>query len=258
MSNQTPQPQPLNQNNPSAQVPPTQVQPHGLPPYAGTGAPFPGAPVPAPQTGRSWFARHKILTGVGAVAVLAIVVSALGGGGDDGAATASQPGAEAVATHQPTGSADDAPADDAPADDAPAEAAAPGLTFPGMEGSDVVATGGETVTDKDVTVTATTLVPGDATFGPTLCSTVTLVNGASSSLDVNALDFTLQDPNGAISNVGLLGSENHLSASTIISGGTVSGDVCFDADASGGGQYVLLYEPVLQLLTHRVAWVNQL
>ena len=210
MSNQTPQPQPLNQNNPSAQVPPTQVQPHGLPPYAGTGAPFPGAPVPAPQTGRSWFARHKILTGVGAVAVLAIVVSALGGGGDDGVATASQSGAEAVATHQATGSA--------PADDAPAEAAAPGLTFPGMEGSDVVATGGETVTDKDVTVTATTLVPGDATFGPTLCSTVTLVNGASSSLDVNALDFTLQDPNGAISNVGLLGSENHLSASTIISG----------------------------------------
>ena len=30
MSNQTPQPQPLNQNNPSAQVPPTQVQPHGI------------------------------------------------------------------------------------------------------------------------------------------------------------------------------------------------------------------------------------
>ena len=102
------------------------------------------------------------------------------------------------------------------------------------------------------------LAAGDATLGATACSTITIVNGASSPLDVNALDFTLQDPNGAITNVGFTGTDNHLSASTLISGGTLSGDVCFSTDVSGGGQYILLYEPTLTLLTHRTAWINRL
>jgi hypothetical protein len=38
----------------------------------------------APEPRKSWFARHKILTGIGAVVAFSIVASALGGGGDDG------------------------------------------------------------------------------------------------------------------------------------------------------------------------------
>jgi len=95
---------------------------------------------------------------------------------------------------------------------------------------------------------------GDATLGPTACSTITITNGSKNTLDVNALDFTLQNPAGAISNSGFLGSSNHLSSSTLIAGGSVSGDVCFDTDVSAGGQYVLLYKPTLSLFGPRRAW----
>ncbi len=107
-------------------------------------------------------------------------------------------------------------------------------------------------------MTATTVAAGDATLGPTACSTITITNGSKNNLDVNALDFTLQNPAGAISNSGFLGSSNHLSSSTLIAGGSVSGDVCFDTDVSAGGQYVLLYKPTLSLFGHRRAWVNNL
>ena len=102
------------------------------------------------------------------------------------------------------------------------------------------------------------MAAGDATLGPTACSTITITNGSKNTLDVNALDFTLQNPAGAISNSGFLGSSNHLSSSTLIAGGSVSGDVCFDTDVSAGGQYVLLYKPTLSLFRHRRAWVNNL
>lgn len=190
-------------------------------------------------------ARHRFLTGVGALAVAATVAVTLGACGGGGEATVTSPSEVAAST----GSGEEAPA---------TEQVAPTGTFPGMQDGDVVATGGDTVDDGGVQVTATPLTAGDPTYGATACSTVTIVNNGSNSLDVNALDFTLQDPAGAIKDVGFLGTENHLSASTLISGGTMSGDVCFDVDISAGGQYVLLYEPVLALNAHRVAWVNQL
>ena len=65
-------------------------------------------------------------------------------------------------------------------------------------------------------------------------------------------------PSIARSSSRTLGSSNHLSASKLIAGGSVSGDVCFDADVSAGGQYVLLYKPTLSLFGHRRAWVNNL
>lgn len=55
-----------------------------------------------------------------------------------------------------------------------------------------------------------------------------------------------------------MGSSNHLSASKLIAGGSVSGDVCFSTDVSAGGQYVLLYKPTLSLFGHRRAWINNL
>jgi len=222
---------------------------------------------PAPEPKRSWFARHKILTGIGAFVAVGIVASALNGGGGAGesnaaASPAAQSTAQSVASAAPqeTAGQDAAPApapeQTTPADDTGKTDA--GLSFPGKQSDDVVGNAGDTIDDDGIKVSATPVAAGDATLGPTACSTITITNGSKNTLDVNALDFTLQNPAGAISNSGFLGSSNHLSSSTLIAGGSVSGDVCFDTDVSAGGQYVLLYKPTLSLFGHRRAWVNNL
>ena len=252
--------------NPASPVPPSPV---GSP---APGYPWPPAAMPAPEPKRSWFARHKILTGIGAFVAVGIVASALNGGGSAGessaaASPAAQSTAQSVASAAPqeTAGQDAAPApapeqttqaDDTGKTDAGKTDS--GLSFPGKQSGDVVGKAGDTIDDDGVKVTATTVAAGDATLGPTACSTITITNGSKNTLDVNALDFTLQNPAGAISNSGFLGSSNHLSSSTLIAGGSVSGDVCFDTDVSAGGQYVLLYKPTLSLFGHRRAWVNNL
>ena len=80
----------------------------GQPPHGYAPGAQPGGPTP-PR--KSWFARHKVLTGLGVVVLLAIVGTALGGGGEDDPAT------PAVG---------EAPADEAPADEAPEGDAAAG------------------------------------------------------------------------------------------------------------------------------------
>ena len=248
--------------NPASPVPPS---PAGSP---APGYPWPPAAMPAPEPKRSWFARHKILTGSGAFVAVGIVASALNGGGGAGeSSAAASPAAQSVASAAPqeTAGQDAAPApapeQTTPADDSGKTDAGKtdsGLSFPGKQSGDVVGKAGDTIDDDGVKVTATTVAAGDATLGPTACSTITITNGSKNTLDVNALDFTLQNPAGAISNSGFLGSSNHLSSSTLIAGGSVSGDVCFDTDVSAGGQYVLLYKPTLSLFGHRRAWVNNL
>ena len=248
--------------NPTNPVPPS---PAGSP---APGYPWPPAAMPAPEPKRSWFARHKILTGIGAFVAVGIVASALNGGGGAGeSSAAASPAAQSVASAAPqeTAGQDAAPApapeQTTPADDSGKTDAGKtdsGLSFPGKQSGDVVGKAGDTIDDDGVKVTATTVAAGDATLGPTACSTITITNGSKNTLDVNALDFTLQNPAGAISNSGFLGSSNHLSSSTLIAGGSVSGDVCFDTDVSAGGQYVLLYKPTLSLFGHRRAWVNNL
>ncbi|WP_231626976.1 hypothetical protein [Streptomyces apocyni] len=50
------------------------------------GAPY-GGPQhaqPQPPKQRSWFARHKVLTGIGAIAAVVVIATAVNGGGDDG------------------------------------------------------------------------------------------------------------------------------------------------------------------------------
>ncbi|WP_418275547.1 DUF4352 domain-containing protein [Isoptericola jiangsuensis] len=53
-------------------------------------------PPQPPDPRKSWFARHKILTGIGAVVAFSVVVSAFNGGGDDadGAGAAAQVASE--------------------------------------------------------------------------------------------------------------------------------------------------------------------
>lgn len=112
------------QSGPAARpaMPPYGAQPpqgypvHGYPAPGGQ----PGVP-PAPR--KSWFARHKILTGLGVVVLLVIVGASLGGGGDDEPA---EPAAVADAGGEATGPTDaDVEADTAPTDEGPAEEPAP-------------------------------------------------------------------------------------------------------------------------------------
>ena len=64
--------------NPANPVPPSPV---GSP---APGYPWPPAAMPAPEPKRSWFACHKILTGIGAFVAVGIVDAALNGGGGTG------------------------------------------------------------------------------------------------------------------------------------------------------------------------------
>lgn len=98
------------------QQPAGQPGPYSQPgPYGQQGAygqPGPyGAPVPpAAPPQRSWFARHKVLTGIGVLVALIVVGSALGGGGEDTPAAAPTT----------TAAADDGSKDDDAKDDEPA------------------------------------------------------------------------------------------------------------------------------------------
>ena len=211
-------------------------------------------PVPPPEPKpRSWFARHKILTGLGALVAVAVVVQALGGGSDQAGSGSSDSGAAQVAA-QP------AQADEAAGAGGSEQAAGTqddaGPAFAGKQRGDKAVAAGQPLTADGVTITATELSPGDATLGPTTCSTVTIVNGSGAAIDVNALDWSLQDPAGVISNIGFAGSDNVLSAASVIDGGSLTADVCFDGQL-GSGEYVLLYKPVFAWSGDRQAWVNQ-
>lgn len=118
----------------------TQPEPHTWQPG------YPPAP-PAPQPKQqSWFARHKILTGLLAIVLLGIVIGAMGGGSEGGTSTANPPAA--VADGQ--GDAAPAEADAAPAPPAPAPAAA---------------TVGTPVRDGNFEFTVTKVQPGVASVG---------------------------------------------------------------------------------------------
>lgn len=79
------------------QYPHAQNQPYGSGAAPGTQyPPPPGAPwqqPAAPGKKRSWFARHKILTGLGVLVLLIIVISAATGGSGGGTGTDSGPSA---------------------------------------------------------------------------------------------------------------------------------------------------------------------
>ena len=131
--------------------------------------------------------------------------------------------------------------------------------FPGATAQDVVAEAGAAVDVDGLTVTATTLTAGDDTLGETLCTTATYRNGTASAATFTLFDWKLQDPNGAILNTGIVGSDNVLRTGEIAPGGSASGDVCFDAPQGGpSGQYVVLLDPSFSFTSERVAWLNTL
>lgn len=98
---------------------------------------------------RSWFARHKILTGLGVAVVVIGVIGAINGGGSDGA------GAGSAASAPPAAPAEEAQAGDpAPAQpESPAEPEAPSAGI------------GDTVTSGKLDVTVLSLEEVGATVG---------------------------------------------------------------------------------------------
>lgn len=131
--------------------------------------------------------------------------------------------------------------------------------FPGATEDDVVAQAGQAVTANGVTMTSTAIEPVTPEFGsPQLCTDVTYVNGSGQPTSFNGgFDWKLQDPNGAILMNGFSSSEDRLASGELAPGGTVSGQVCFDAPRGDtAGQYVVLLDPSFQFSSERMAWLN--
>ena len=141
-----------------------------------------------------------------------------------------------------------------PAEEEPASTA----SFAGQQDGDVAVYPGESISMDGVTITATALTYGDSVLGSTACSTVTLQNSSGREASFGLFDWYIQQPSGTITSSTIYGSDNLLHSGDIIDGGTATGDVCFDADLSTGGQFVLLYEPLSLWGSDRGAWVNDL
>lgn len=138
----------------------------------------PGYPAPEPPKKRSWFRRHKIMTGLLALVTFGAVVGALGGGGDDAPAAADDVPADtapAAPEEQATDAADDAqePATEADAaqvepavveedeesEEGDAEEAAPAAEESGLPGI------GDEARDGDLTFVVTEVETGQESIG---------------------------------------------------------------------------------------------
>jgi hypothetical protein len=188
------------------------------------------------KASRPWFKKKRIWAlAIILLIVLASCLSNMGGGSSTNASNTNK-------------------ADDAPTSTETSTTAAD--AFPGAQPSDVVGDAGATLTLGQVEVTSTGISEGDATLGSTLCSTATVVNNSDETIQFSSMDWKLQAPSGTILNAGFAGSDNILNTGEIAPGGTSTGDVCFDAQTTEAGQYVVIYEPVFSFFSDRGAWLN--
>jgi len=200
------------------------------------------------KASRPWFKKKRFILPL-LLILLIILISALNGGGDDSDnANTSTPATSSSAEAAPTEEGA------TPAEEAPAEDAAP--AFPGAEDSDVIGQAGEDLALGDITVNSSALFEGDATLGPTLCTTVSVANGSSDTADFSLIDWKLQSPGGTILNTGFSGSDNLINTGQLAPGGSTTGDVCFDGDPAEAGQFVVIYEPAFAFFSDRAAWVS--
>lgn len=179
---------------------------------------------------RPWFRRKRVVipAALGTVAVIGIVA----GGGDDDKATVSGQGA---------------------ATSAPAAA----TLFPGQQEGDTVGQAGETITFHQVDATSTALFPGKPLgTEPTACTTVTLFNHGTETVQFNPYDYKLQNPGGSVVSPSFSGTGDMLTAGQLVQGGKVTGDVCFSDPLANPGDYVVLQDPLFSFDPGRLAWVN--
>ena len=220
------------------------------------------APPPRPKKPlweRWWFIALAVFL------ALVVIGSVAGGGNKRVAARASATpgGNESAATQEnqaPAQQAAPAPTIDSGGSGAAAGSGDPTstTTYNGIQKGDVAVNAGESITAKGVTITSSALVSGNDVLGPTACTGVTIQNNSGKELDFNIMEFKLLSPSGTIVNTGFAGSHNIIQPGALIDGGSTSGDVCFDTDLAGGGQFVVLYEPLFSSSQQREAWVNNL
>jgi hypothetical protein len=183
---------------------------------------------------RPWYKKKRFILPLALVVIIVIIVLSTRGDGDR--PTVVSPGDSTSAAREP--------------------GAQP--AFPGATDRDVVAQAGETVDAEGLRVTTTSLVAGDATLGPTLCTTVTYDNQSGRPTTFNGgFDWKLQSPNGAILSNTHTGSDNLLKSGELAPGGNMTADVCFDAkQGNSSGHYVVLLDPSFRFSSDRIAWVN--
>ena len=192
---------------------------------------------------RSWFSRHKILSGLAAfiLLIVVVVVAVNSGGGDDTVNTADSGNAAA----------------DAPKQDAP-KAEDPKPKYAGALKDDKVASApGAEISLSGWTTTASALKPTENPLGTNLCSNVSMTNRDDKQQEYNGLSWKLQTPNGNVQDI-TFGGENDLSTGGLAPGGNVSKTVCFEDQNAGAGQYILSWTPDIFSNKARGIWLNTL
>jgi Domain of unknown function (DUF4352) len=135
-----------------------------------------------------------------------------------------------------------------------------GADFPGKQKNDTGANAGDSVTVDNVTFTSVSLRRATGQYGNTtyLCTEVTIKNRSNKPARFSDVwDWKLQNPSGTIRDATLLGTETKLASGEVASGGSTTGDVCFENQADPG-TYVVLLDPTIRLSTDRIGWINHL
>lgn len=143
---------------------------------------------------RPWYKKKRVLIPLALLLLIVFAVATSGGGSDSTDPTASGSSSPAASGESPE-----------------AESAPFTPRFAGQTEDDVVGDAGTELVRDDVRLTATQLQPASNAIFNGVCSNVTIVNGKEEQIDFNLFDFKLQDPAGAIRNVGIFG-ENDLSS----------------------------------------------
>lgn len=240
---------------------PNQLQPS--PPTRPGPPQFPHRPVPPPRKPiwKQWWvmALAAVWLFFATMFPVAALLSGKTNDGEGASGVSARTGAPpAVATYDPPAAVESVKPHSAEAEDPVEEGPASTASFAGQQDGDVAVYPGESISMDGVTITATALTYGDSVLGPTACSTVTLQNSSGRVASFGSFDWYIQQPSGTVTSSTLHGSDNYLRTGDIIDGGTATGGVCFDADLSTGGQFVLLYEPFSLWGSDRGAWVNDL
>lgn len=183
---------------------------------------------------------------LGVLIVLGIIITAVSGGDDSPTVSSSDGNSQESGSGAPEDSGD---------------AVGGGVEFKGKNDKDTAATAGETITQKNISITTTPLQARQSDYmAPQLCTTISIKNDGDKQQPFNLFDWKMQDANGAAKN-GMPpfdSTGSGFESGELAPGGQTSGDLCFDGDPSAApGEYVVLYQGNM-FLSDRLAWVNML
>lgn len=179
-----------------------------------------------PDKKKNWFAKHKILTVIGVLILLAIIGGASGGKGTQNGSSGSKAASSTTKQYRFAERADKQPKDVE--------------LLPSESGT----VGGVKLTVSDVKY-ATSLGEFDkANSGKTyLVASVSLENTSNSTQPYNEVDFRVQTAGGQVLDGTIASSvTNLLNSGDLVAGGKASGQVVFQVPVEDGHQY-LIWKP---------------